>query len=187
MNLSRFLAIPIAVMGVTGIANAAEEWRLDPASSQLTFVFNQSGADNTGRFHTFSTAIRFDPQDLAHSNITVTVDTTSADTGDADRDDELKGPNTLWVSRYPAASYTTTKIVAVGAGQFRADGTLTLRGRTGDVTIVFTFKPNGAAASLQGTATLMRTNYGVGTGEYESTDTLADEVKVNFALTLKRP
>ena len=70
---------------------------------------------------------------------------------------------------------------------YLARGTLTLRGVTRPVSVRFRFErsPEGGAR-LDGSARLRRLDFGVGQGEWTSTEWVGDEVEVSFELRLSR-
>ena len=76
-------------------------------------------------------------------------------------------------------------IFAKTASGYSAQGALTLRGVTKDVPIDFQFTPSAGAAKLVGTASLKRLDFGVGQGDWKSTEWVADAVKISFSLVLK--
>jgi len=53
------------------------------------------------------------------------------------------------------------------------------------VPIEFQFAPGAAGAKLSGSAKLNRLDFGVGQGDWKSTETIGDAVKINFSLVLK--
>jgi polyisoprenoid-binding protein YceI len=170
----------------TTAAVAGNVWETIPDGSRLSFTGNLSQKDFTGVFEHFRADITFDQAHLQESTFVVTIDLSSVNTQDPDRDDNLKGAEFFWVSRYPQARYTTTSIVATDAGRFAATGKLLLRNVEHDVPIQFTFDAAGSTALLKGSATLSRLDFGVGRGEWQSTQWLADQVAVQFELHLRR-
>lgn len=167
-------------------AQAAPSWTVDPASSRLGFRATQAGAEFEGRFTRFGADIRFDEQDLASSRFEVEVRTGSADTGEARRDGILTGPEFFWSERYPVATFEALDF-SVSDTDYLARGTLTLRGVSRPVEVRFRFErtPEGGAR-LTGRATLRRLEFGVGQGEWASTEWVGDEVGVGFDLGLSR-
>lgn len=162
-------------------------WAADPAKSSLEFSFAQAGAQTTGRFGRFTARIDFTPADLAHARFDVTIDIASVDTRDADRDKQLKSAELFNAGKFPQAQYVVTQFTANGAN-IAGRGKLTLRGVTRDVPISFTFSPATEAgqtvAWLKGTATIRRLDFGVGQGEWQSTEWVANDVRVSFNLRL---
>jgi polyisoprenoid-binding protein YceI len=90
------------------------------------------------------------------------------------------------VKQYPSAQYVSEKFTDKGKGQYTATGKLTLRNVTKDVPIEFTFEEKDAGSWLKGSAAIKRLDFGVGQGDLERHGTVANEVKVKFALLLKK-
>ena len=156
----------------------------DPAGSKLEFVGVQAGAEFTGGFHKYIAAIDFAPDALANAHFDVQIDLTSVDSKDKDRDQTIRGSDIFDVAHFPTAHYVTKTITKTATG-FSATGSLTLRGVTKDVPIDFQFVSTAAQAKLDGTAKLKRLDFGVGQGDWKSTEWVADAVKINFSLLLK--
>jgi polyisoprenoid-binding protein YceI len=155
----------------------------DPAS-KLEFVGVQAGADFKGVFHKFTTSVDFAPDALADSHIDVQIDMNSVDSQDKDRDKTIHGSDVFDVAHFPTAHYVTKSITKTASG-YSAVGSLTMHGVTKDVPIDFQFAAAGTGAKLEGTAKLKRLDFGVGQGDWKSTEWVADLVKVNFSLVLK--
>ncbi|MCX7512936.1 YceI family protein [Frateuria hangzhouensis] len=170
------LALPAAAQ--------ATDYRVLQDQSTLAFTATFQGAPFEGTFSQWHAAIRYDPAHLADARFDVSVDTTSAGTGDPDRDGALPGADFFNATKYPQAHYITTGFVQAG-GHVIAHGNLTLRGETHplDLTVTFTPQDNGTAA-LDVTGTLKRLDYGVGGGEYADTSVIGNEVVVNAHLVL---
>jgi polyisoprenoid-binding protein YceI len=158
-------------------------YRADPAQSRLEFEGSQAGAPLRAVFHRFSAAIDFRPDALGDSQLDVTIDTGSVDSKDADRDATIKGADVFDVAHWPSAHYQTSSITKSPAG-FHAMGTLNLRGVTHEVPIDFTFAAAPGGARLEGSATLKRLDFGVGQGDWKSTEWIGDQVKIGFSLRL---
>jgi polyisoprenoid-binding protein YceI len=170
-------------------AAAPTLWTADPAKSALEFQFVQAGAKTTGRFTKFIANVDFDPANPAAGKVDVAIDMGSADTRDKERDDTLKTKELFDTASFLRATYVATQVAPKGNG-FEARGKLTLRGVSKEVPITFTFVPGteGGApvASMQGTATLQRLAFGVGQGEWKSTEWINDDVQVLFDLKLQQ-
>jgi polyisoprenoid-binding protein YceI len=154
------------------------------APSRLEFTGVQAGAEFKGVFHKFTAAVEFAPEALANSHIDVQIDMNSVDTLDKDRDTTIRGKDIFDAARIPAAHYVTKTITKTAAG-FNATGSLTLRGVTKDVPIDFQFVPAAGGAKLTGSAKINRLDFGVGQGEWKSTEGVGDAVKIGFSLVLK--
>jgi polyisoprenoid-binding protein YceI len=168
-----------------GLAYAATQWTMQPANSTLTFTGTQAGAPFQGKFEKFTADIRFDPKDLATSRFEVRIDTASVNTQDSERDDTLKSEDLFNVKRWPSAHYVVEKFTDKGGGKFSGAGQLTLRDITRPVPIEFTFENKNGNAWLKGSAAIKRLDFGVGQGDWKDTETVANEVQIQFALLLK--
>src|SRR3989440_9730996 len=160
---------------------------LDPAKSSLEFAFDQAGAQNKGKFTRFQVSFDFSPDNLPASRLEVTVEMSSADTGDQERDDTLRGADLFAAAKFPQSHYTATQFAKTATG-YEAVGKLTLRGVTRDVRVPFTFRnatENGVTVGyMSGKTTLRRLDFGVGQGDWKATDQLGNEVGVSFSLRL---
>jgi polyisoprenoid-binding protein YceI len=170
--------------GAAAAAGAPASFTADAQQSRLEFVGVQAGADFKAVFHKFTAAVDFSPDALPNSRIEVQVDMNSVDSMDKDRDKTMRGADIFDVAHSPTAHYVTKSITKSAAG-YSAVGALTLRGVTKDVPIDFQFVPAASGARLDGSAKLKRLDFGVGQGDWKSTEWVADAVKISFSLVLK--
>jgi len=165
-------------------ADTAASYTADPQQSRLEFTGVQAGAEFKGVFHKFTASVEFAPDALAASHIDVQIDMNSVDSMDKDRDTTIRGKDIFDVAHMPTAHYVTKTITKTAAG-FNAIGSLTLHGVTKDVPIDFQFNPGAGGAKLSGSAKLNRLDFGVGQGDWKSTEWVGDAVKISFSLVLK--
>ncbi len=155
------------------------------SSSELTFEFVQAGAKSRGGFGRFETRLTTDALGQP-AGLVVTVDTTSVATRDAERD-ALLGSEALFASeRHPEARYVAESFDALDGTRYRARGTLTLRGVSRPLDLELRMEPaaKGVPGRLIGTAALSRLEFGVGQGEWASTQWVGDEIQLSFTVTL---
>jgi polyisoprenoid-binding protein YceI len=114
----------------------------------------------------------------------VQIDLNSLDTMDKDRDKTMRGPDIFDIAHFPTAHYVTRSFTKTATG-YSAVGALTLHGVTKDVPIDFQFVSAAGQSKIEGTAKLKRLEFGVGQGDWKSTEWVKDEVKVAFSLVLK--
>lgn len=176
----RILCIALAVCP----AALAEVQQADESSGTLEFAALQAGAKFTGAFKQFQVRLDFDPSNAARGSLHVTVEATSIDTQDAERDEILQSRDFFWTEQHPQAVFHAERFESDGAG-FRALGELTIRGATKPAAVRFTFAPAGGASVMKGTANLRRLAFGLGQGEWASTEWVGDEVEVRFELRLR--
>ncbi len=152
------------------------------AGSSLTFHTTWSGAAIDGGFAKFSGDIRFSPDQLARSKVSIKIDTASLFSGDTQRDETLKSADWFAVGSHATASFTADRFEKTGRESYTARGTLALKGVTLPVTLPFRLTINGSKAVMRGTATVDRTAYKIGEGDYASTSEIPAEVSVTIVV-----
>lgn len=167
-------------------AQPLAEWAV-ASGGRLGFTARWNGEAVNGGFGRWRAAIRFSPDDLAGSTIRVTVDLASADTGDDQRDDSLRGSDFFDTGAHPDAVFTARDIRHLGGDRYEARGTLALRGAARPATLRFTLRIEGDRARVAGTARIDRTAFGVGQGEWAATDAIAANVDIDFSFSATRP
>jgi polyisoprenoid-binding protein YceI len=156
----------------------------DQTSGKLEFTATQAGAKFDGSFKRFHVQLDFDPAHPDHGTLDVTVDASSIDTQDGERDDILKSPDFFWVEKHPQAIFHATRFERAGSA-WRAPGELTIRGVKQTVPVTFTLAAGSGPAAMKGSASLKRLAFGLGQGDWASTEWVGDDVNVRFELTLK--
>ena len=200
------IAFILCVLGWPAVTQAADpataSWTLAPKESTLNFVARQEGQDVEGGFASFGGSIVFDPAKLDQAKIDMTIDVTSVTSSYDEIPATLKGSDWFDTTKFPKAQFVATKIRIDGQvspqaplkTNYIADGTLTLRSVSVPVSVAFHFdsygpksgQPEVLRAVAKGKATLSRTAFGVGQGEWKSTKSVADPVQVDFILTAER-
>ena len=155
-------------------------------SSTLGFSATWAADTIEGQFKRWTADILFSPDALDRSKLTVSIDMGSAATGDDQRDSSLPSGDFFDTAAHPKATFTASKFRKTGEGKFVADGTLDLRGVKKPLSLPFSLKIDGDTATARGVTTLDRTAFGVGQGEWASTDQIGGKVKVSFAISAKR-
>ena len=154
-----------------------------PAAGTLEFSGVQAGAKFTGTFNNFHVKLDFDTAKPQTGSLDVTIETSSVNTQDGERDQVLKSPDFFWVEKHPQAIFHATRFERAGAG-WRATGDLTIRGMKKTVPVSFTLAPAGAVTVMKGSASLKRLAFGLGQGDWASTEWVGDDVDVRFDLKL---
>ena len=179
-------AAPVRAPATAGaVAPAPAQWKVDAARSSIRFKAVQAGAEFEGRFARFTPDIRFDARDLARSSARVAIDVSSVDSRSGERDTALRGADWFDPKRWPTAVFEARRFQAQGNG-FVADGKLTIRDRARPVRLTFTLRtaPDGTR-TLQGQARLSRLAFGLGQGEFASTEWVGDAVTVEVTVVAR--
>ncbi len=160
-------------------------WAVAPGG-RLNFTAGWSGEPIEGVFKKWRADVLFSPDALDKSRIRVTIDMGSADTGNSQRDTSLPSADWFDLTRYPQAVFTAKQFRKTSADHYVANGTLTLRGVSAPLTLRFKLKIAGDVATVSGTSSIDRVRFGVGQGEWATTDQIAGQVAIGFNLTARR-
>lgn len=170
----------------------APAWTILPEESTIGFTAIAQGQPFDGVFPHFNGTIFFDPDDLAHSHVTMRVAIAGVTTGSPERDDYIAAPAWLDASAFPQATLTTTEIRKTGDHEYTAAANLTLRDVTLPVDIPFRLTiadegQDGRKALMEGNFTIHRLSFGIGANEWADTKTVSDivEMKVHIAAYAK--
>ena len=153
------------------------------AGSTLAFAGEYDGEVFAGRFAEFDTTLHFDPAHPGSARLDVVVPLASVDTDNRDRDETLRDAAFFAVSRFPAARFTAAGFVPQADGGFLAHGTLELRGVAAPVTLRLAWRP-GPRPVLEARASVSRTRFGVGGGDWADTTLLPDAIAVSARVVL---
>ncbi len=179
------LPSPLASATADAAVALSCDWMVQPGS-RLGFTAQYSVEPVTGTFRKWSARIKFCPDDLPRASFAATISLASADTRDPSRDENLRGPSFFDVARFAQARFTASGFKALAPGRYAASGTLSLHGVSRPVRLVFNLKVVGDTADAQGSTTLSRLAFGVGSDEWTATDQIPDPVTVQFTIRARR-
>lgn len=161
-------------------------WTVNRAQSRLSFSTTQSGSPIRGRFADWSADILFSPDALEDSRVRVTVAMATFTTEDSDSQGVLGGAEWFDTAGHAEAVFSAERFRALGGDRYEARGTLRLKGVTRGAVVRFALKIEGDTARMTGTASLDRTAFGVGTGEWAGTDDIPAQVAVDVTIVATR-
>jgi polyisoprenoid-binding protein YceI len=159
--------VPTKVSEATTIPGyVAGTWVIDPVHSEVGFSVRHLMVSKVrGRFETFEGEI-VTSDDILETTATLTVDLNSINTGNADRDNDLRSANYFEVDKYPTMTYRVLDIRADG-DKYVADGELTVKDITNPVALQVEFhgvSPDpwgGTRAGLSATGEINRKDFGI--------------------------
>jgi polyisoprenoid-binding protein YceI len=185
MLLKNF-SFAIACLAVTATASSgvADTWSVDPNQSQLGFEVKQGGGVLKGHFASWEANIEFDPDEPETAKISAEIKPLSASTGNPQFDGTMPGTDWFDADAFPVAEFKADKVSLVEGNNYRADGSLTIKGISHPLELDFTLNIDGDTARATGTATTNRLDYKLGSGV--GTDTIGDIVTVSLDLTAIR-
>ena len=145
----------------------AGDYVMDPAHSRLGFVARHTMfAKVHGQFNEFEGNGHLDPNNAAEAHAHVTIQVSSVDTGNAQRDEALRS-DIFAAAQFPQITFTSTAVLKIDSTHCRVNGDLTIKGTTKPVTVDFEYTgsakdPKGATSvRFTGTVTVNRKDWGM--------------------------
>ncbi|MCM2349286.1 MAG: YceI family protein [Bacteriovoracaceae bacterium] len=103
---------------------------IDPVHSKIEFnVKHMMFAKVRGGLKKFSGTLDYDAQKLENSRVDILIESESIDTGDLQRDNQVKGSDFLDIKKYPTITFISKKFEG-NFRQLKIKGDLTLHGVT---------------------------------------------------------
>ena len=142
--LALFIAMPLAAGHLT-----SGTWTLDPHRSIVAFTVTKHGTERVdGRFRAFQGTVTYDEANPARSSIEWRVKIASIETGERPRDATLQNEEFFHAARFPEMSYIARGVQRLPNGNFRFNGTITIRGQSKPLTIEATMIRCGAEGPM---------------------------------------
>lgn len=109
-------------------------WNVDPAHSKAVFSVKHLGISTVrGEISKASGHADLDDKDISKSQIEVTLDPATVNTGQEGRDKDLRSPNFFDVEKFPTMSFKSKSVTKGADGKLKLTGDLTLHGVTKEV------------------------------------------------------
>jgi polyisoprenoid-binding protein YceI len=176
MRTKIILGLTAAVFLLLPCANAADNYKIDPAHTSLTFCVRHMGISNVkGHFDEFAGSILLENGALKEASGTIQVKSIS--TGVQQRDNHLQTPDFFDAASYPVITFKT-RSVEKSDGQNILIADFTMRGVTKELRLPVKLSgpikdPQGnIRIGLEATTNLNRKDYGINFNAALETGTL---------------
>ncbi|MFZ4873837.1 YceI family protein [Janthinobacterium sp. Mn2066] len=134
MQAKIFTSIAFAAIAILPRASMAA-WQIEPTHTNVSFAVGHMGLTHTpGMFRSISGTVNFDENNVAASSVSLSMDTASIDTANAQRDAALRSADWFNAQAYPKITFVSTGVQRVDATHYAVAGNLTVRGKTLPVT-----------------------------------------------------
>jgi polyisoprenoid-binding protein YceI len=144
----------------------AGTWDIDPVHSEVGFSVRHMAVSKVrGRFDKFEGVV-VTGEDPLSSTVTATIDATSINTNNEQRDGHIKSADFFEVEAHPTWTFTTTGVKADG-DDYLLSGDLTIKGATKPVTLKLELNGvgpdayGGTRAGFSATGEISRSDFGV--------------------------
>ncbi len=190
----KLLAVFVAIAAAApALAQQTQAWEIDVAHSEVSFRIRHLVSQVRGSFRDFSGRVETNEANPTASKVSFTIQASSIDTGNADRDKHLRSADFFDVEKYPTITFVSSKIQPRGDNRFDVTGTLTMHGVAREITLPVEFTgtvkdPWGnTKAGFETSTTLNRKDYGIVWNRALDTGgfVLGDDVQVSISLQVK--
>ena len=146
------------------------KWNIDPDHTVAALsVRHMMVANVHGQFNRISGTIHFDPADIPHSSVEVSIDAATLYTGIPKRDEHLRSEDFLDAANHPQITFKSVKAEGAGSNRFRVTGALAIRGITRQITfeaeyfgpVKDPFEESGRSIGFFASTTINREEYGM--------------------------
>jgi polyisoprenoid-binding protein YceI len=175
-----FLRWIVAATAVTSLFLGVAHAQVDTSKSTVTATSKQMNVPVEGTFKKFTAQLDFDPAKPAAGSAKLSIDTASYDLGDDSYNQQVRGKEWFDTAHYPDATFVSSAIAPAGSNQFNVSGTLTIKGKSENVTVPVKLTQQGPTQSFDGALPIKRSQFDIGTGEWKDTSVVADEVVIKF-------
>ncbi|MBX9571448.1 MAG: YceI family protein [Candidatus Obscuribacterales bacterium] len=193
-SILSLIAISIAA---TAPAFAADDWQIDSKHSSANFVIKHMMVSNVhGQIGGVSGTVKYDGKNIDDIQVNAKLDPKTVSTGDASRDEHLRGDDFFQVDKFPDMGFVSTGIIPINGGGFKLAGKLTMHGVTKNVelnvdgpTQVFKDPKTGKErCGATATTTINRKDFGITYNQVLDNGGvgIGEEVKITLDLELHK-
>src|ERR1700730_7057054 len=132
------LAITAGLAAVLSLpaSAATSTWQMDPMHTAAQFSVRHLAISTVrGGFSKVTGTVVFDDKDVSKSSVDVTIDVSTVDTREPNRDKDLMSDHFFDVANYPTMTFKSKKVEQAGSGKLKITGDLTIRGVTKEVVL----------------------------------------------------
>jgi len=185
------LALTAALVVASGYAFAAGvTYKLDPAHTNVIASWNHLGYSNpSASFSGVDGTLVYDAAHVSKSSVQVTLPLSGLTAFGEKLTAHLNSGDFFDSAKFPAATFKSTRVEAAGEGRLKVAGDLTIKDITRPVVLDVTLNKSGegnnggAKIGFDATATIKRTDYGMGM----AVPMVSDEVALRITTEANAP
>lgn len=152
-------------------------------SSDISFKIKNAGFTVNGKFSGLAGSVFFDANKNAGNKIEVYLDANTINTGNTTRDSHLKKDEYFSIDKFPEIRMNASTFTREADGKFKGLFTLTLKGISKIIPVIFSYTEKDAKANFEGTFTINRLDYKIGSSSFILSDNVT--IHINLACIKK--
>jgi polyisoprenoid-binding protein YceI len=179
----------------TAVTTPVTTWNIDPSHSHVEFAVRHLMISTVkGRFGALHGTVRIDESDFSKSAADITIDVSSIDTREPQRDAHLKSADFFEVETYPTITFKSTRVEKKSDDAFTLVGALTIHGVTEEVSLDVTHEGRrhdpwgGERAGFSAKTQIKRSRFGLTWNQLLEAGgvTVGDDIKIAIDVELLR-
>jgi polyisoprenoid-binding protein YceI len=178
MKFKQFIMVSALIAGLPFAGN----WNADTAKAKIDFSVKGPFGTVHGSFTGLKATIQFDEKSLAGSSVVASVESKTVSTGVSLRNHDLTNKE-MWFNseKYPTISFHSKKIEKTATG-FTAQGSLTIKATSKEITIPFTFTDKANAGVFKAQFHINREDYKLG----NKGGSVGDDITITLEVPVKK-
>lgn len=168
----KYLVVLFTVL--LSIATASAQVKHTVTKYSITYQIKNLGFNSTGTFGGLQAEIAFDKNRPDSSSMMASIDVSTLNSDNTMRDNHLKSEDYFDVAKYPKILMKSTTIRRKGGDEYIGTFNITIKDKTKEITMPFTYTETGNAGTFKGAFTIKRTDFGIG----GKSMMMADDAKV---------
>lgn len=118
----------------------SQTWKIDEIHSTIKFSAKHMAiAQVEGQFNKFNFNLINDGNDLSSSQVELTIEAESVDTGNNDRDNHLRSDDFFDVEKFPKIKFHSTSVIKISDEKYKIEGDLTIKDNTKPIELDVTY------------------------------------------------
>lgn len=171
----------ISLIILFAVLSASVTFAQTVTKSNISFKIKNLGINTGGTIGGVKATVRTDQSQVVNS-IEATADVATINTDNEERDTHLKSADFFDVQRFPHITMKSVSVTHKSGNKYTGKFNVTIKDKTKQFDIPFTYAEAGNNATLNGTFKLNRRDFGVG----GSSLVLGDEVNVTVVVELAK-
>ena len=148
--------------------------------ASIKFQIKNLGINTGGTIGGVKATILFNPAQLATSSIEATADVATINTDNDERDTHLRSADFFEAQRYPHIIMKSVSFKRKSGTNYVGQFNVTIKDKTRQLDVPFTYTENGNTAAITGTVKLNRLDFGVGGSSLVLSDNVTATITVEM-------
>lgn len=172
----------LSLAALISLSAQAATWTLSPSESSVIFHYSYEDVPGQGEFSNVEATFDIDAANPGACNINVTIPIADIEAESSEIKEYLLDADMFNAAQFPTATFQASQCTLQSVNSFVAEGQLTIRDKTHPISFPFTvdmeMRDGRPRFHLTSEVTVNRLDFDVGTGWWEDTVALPNEIRI---------